>query len=267
MAMAALSDRGKVRPINEDSFCLPNGQMYLALVADGMGGHQAGEVASDMAASILSELAAKRGGKDISVKTAVSWVRKANAAIYASAQANPAQRGMGTTLTFLYFMHQRVMLGHVGDSRCYRLRDGQLAQLSTDHSLVQELVRNGTITQEEARNHPYKNIITRALGADEQVQVDAHDLQLSRSDVFLLCSDGLTITSPTKSCRASCWSRKRICNKRPAKWWTSPWSGAAGTTSPCYFWMGRWRHDDGKMPDGPLSGGRGDRNRRHGRGL
>lgn len=192
MAMAALSDRGKVRPINEDSFCLPNGQMYLALVADGMGGHQAGEVASDMAASILSELAAKRGGKDISVKTAVSWVRKANAAIYASAQANPAQRGMGTTLTFLYFMHQRVMLGHVGDSRCYRLRDGQLAQLSTDHSLVQELVRNGTITQEEARNHPYKNIITRALGADEQVQVDAHDLQLSRSDVFLLCSDGLT---------------------------------------------------------------------------
>ena len=192
MAMAALSDRGKVRPINEDSFCLPNGQMYLALVADGMGGHQAGEVASDMAASILSELAAKRGGKDISVKTAVSWVRKANAAIYASAQANPAQRGMGTTLTFLYFMHQRVMLGHVGDSRCYRLRDGQLVQLSTDHSLVQELVRNGTITQEEARNHPYKNIITRALGADEQVQVDAHDLQLSRSDVFLLCSDGLT---------------------------------------------------------------------------
>lgn len=192
MAMAALSDRGKVRPINEDSFCLPNGQMYLALVADGMGGHQAGEVASDMAASILSELAAKRGGKDISVKTAVSWVRKANAAIYASAQANPAQRGMGTTLTFLYFMHQRVMLGHVGDSRCYRLRDGQLTQLSTDHSLVQELVRNGTITQEEARNHPYKNIITRALGADEQVQVDAHDLQLSRSDVFLLCSDGLT---------------------------------------------------------------------------
>lgn len=192
MAMAALSDRGKVRPINEDSFCLPNGQMYLALVADGMGGHQAGEVASDMATSILSELAAKRGGKDISVKTAVSWVRKANAAIYASAQANPAQRGMGTTLTFLYFMHQRVMLGHVGDSRCYRLRDGQLAQLSTDHSLVQELVRSGTITQEEARNHPYKNIITRALGADEQVQVDAHDLQLSRSDVFLLCSDGLT---------------------------------------------------------------------------
>lgn len=192
MAMAALSDRGKVRPINEDSFCLPNGQMYLALVADGMGGHQAGEVASDMATSILSELAAKRGGKDISVKTAVSWVRKANAAIYASAQANPAQRGMGTTLTFLYFMHHRVMLGHVGDSRCYRLRDGQLAQLSTDHSLVQELVRNGTITQEEARNHPYKNIITRALGADEQVQVDAHDLQLSRSDVFLLCSDGLT---------------------------------------------------------------------------
>lgn len=89
-------------------------------------------------------------------------------------------------------MHQRVMLGHVGDSRCYRLRDGQLAQLSTDHSLVQELVRNGTITQEEARNHPYKNIITRALGADEQVQVDAHDLQLNRSDVFLLCSDGLT---------------------------------------------------------------------------
>lgn len=95
MAMAALSDRGKVRPINEDSFCLPNGQMYLALVADGMGGHQAGEVASDMATSILSELAAKRGGKDISVKTAVSWVRKANAAIYASApgQSSPARHG------------------------------------------------------------------------------------------------------------------------------------------------------------------------------
>ncbi len=190
--MAALSDKGKVRPINEDSYCLPEEGMHLALVADGMGGHQAGEVASAMAVQILSDLARKRAGRDISIKTAVSWVRQANEAIYDAAQANAAQRGMGTTITFLYCMKRHAMLGHVGDSRCYRLRRGSLEQLSRDHSLVQELVRTGAITKEEARVHPYKNIITRALGADAEVQVDVQELDVDEGDLYLLCSDGLT---------------------------------------------------------------------------
>ncbi len=192
MAMVALSDKGKVRPINEDSFCLPEDKLPLAIVADGMGGHLAGEVASAMAVSLLSQSARKFGGQDISVKTAVSWIRSANTAIYEAAQNNPAQKGMGTTLTLLYFMHKRAMLCHVGDSRCYLFRDGELCQLSQDHSLVQELVRSGAISAEQARKHPYKNIITRALGCDKQVEVDAHDLDLQEDDCFLMCSDGLT---------------------------------------------------------------------------
>ena len=127
-----------------------------------------------------------------SFKTAVSWVRQANRAIYRAANEDLSRSGMGTTLTFLYFMQGHVMLAHVGDSRCYLMRGGEVYQITKDHSLVAELVRKGEITEEEAKDHPYRNIITRALGTDDTVAVDAQDVDTRPGDVFLLCTDGLS---------------------------------------------------------------------------
>lgn len=191
MKVAAKTHCGKVRPINEDSFFAP-GELPLALVADGMGGHQAGEVASSMAAETICACARKAAGREISVKSAVAWVRQANRAIYRAANEDLSRSGMGTTLTFLYFMKGHAMLAHVGDSRCYLVRKGEIYQITKDHSLVAELVRTGEITEEEARYHPYRNIITRALGTDDTVAVDAQDIDTEEGDLFLLCSDGLS---------------------------------------------------------------------------
>ena len=149
ITVAAKTHCGRVRPINEDSYLVPEGDS-LALVADGMGGHRAGEVASSMAAEAIRLSARKAAGRDISVKTAVSWVRQANRAIYRAANEDLSRSGMGTTLTFLYFMQGHVMLAHVGDSRCYLMRGGDVYQITKDHSLVAELVRKGEITEEEA---------------------------------------------------------------------------------------------------------------------
>ena len=191
MKVVACTHRGNVRPINEDSFLMPEND-GLVLVADGMGGHQAGEVASAMAASAIRACAQKAAGREITVRSAVSWVRKANKSIYQAASEDLGRAGMGTTLTFLYFMPGHAMLAHVGDSRCYLIRDGRITQLTHDHSLVAELVRKGEITEEQAKNHPYRNVITRALGTDSTVAVDAQDIDTEKNDVYLLCSDGLS---------------------------------------------------------------------------
>ncbi len=191
MLVVAKTHCGNVRPINEDTYLVPEND-GLVLVADGMGGHQAGEVASAMAAQSVRLSAQKAAGKEISVKSAVTWVRRANKAIYAAANEDVARKGMGTTLTYLYFMQGHAMLAHVGDSRCYLIREGEITQLTRDHSLVAELVRKGEITEEQAKVHPYRNIITRALGTDSTVAVDAQDVDIDATDVFLLCSDGLT---------------------------------------------------------------------------
>ena len=191
MKVVACTHRGNVRPINEDSFLMPEND-GLVLVADGMGGHQAGEVASAMAAETIRACAQKAAGREITVRSAVSWVRKANKGIYQAASEDLSRAGMGTTLTFLYFMPGHAMLAHVGDSRCYQIRDGSITQLTRDHSLVAELVRKGEITPEQAKIHPYRNIITRALGTDSTVAVDAQDIDTEKDDIYLLCSDGLS---------------------------------------------------------------------------
>ena len=183
---------GKVRPINEDRYLVPEEGDSIVLVADGMGGHKAGEVASETAAQTIRACAVKMHGCEISIKTALKWVRQANQIIYRMANEKPECMGMGTTMTFLYFMDKHALLAHVGDSRCYRIRDGRIMQLTKDHSLVAELVRIGEITPEQARNHPYRNIITRALGTDDYVAVDAQDIPVEENDVYLLCSDGLS---------------------------------------------------------------------------
>ena len=192
MKVVAKTHCGKVRPINEDRYLVPEEGDSIVLVSDGMGGHKAGEVASETAAQTIRACAVKMHGREISIKAALKWVRQANQIIYRMANEKPECMGMGTTMTFLYFMDKHALLAHVGDSRCYRIRDGHIMQLTKDHSLVAELVRIGEITPEQARNHPYRNIITRALGTDDYVAVDAQDIPVEENDVYLLCSDGLS---------------------------------------------------------------------------
>jgi PPM family protein phosphatase len=162
-------------------------------VADGMGGHQAGEVASAIAASTLRD---RLVGGAASVDVAVATVVEANAAIFQGAHSNVEQRGMGTTLTALCVLTTpdvapRFALVNVGDSRTYVWRNGRLRRVSIDHSYVQELVSTGHITEAEARNHPRRNIVTRALGIEPHVRVDTWVLPLVRGDRYVLCSDGL----------------------------------------------------------------------------
>ncbi len=190
LAWGASTDAGRVRGGNEDAFVA---EPMIFGVADGMGGHQAGEVASAIAASTLRDRLA--GGAN-TVDVAVAAVVEANAAIFQGAHNNAEQRGMGTTLTALAVLTTegqpaRFALLNVGDSRTYLVRNGRLRRVSIDHSYVQELVSTGHITELEARNHPRRNIVTRALGIEPTVRVDTWVLPLVKGDRFVLCSDGL----------------------------------------------------------------------------
>jgi serine/threonine protein phosphatase PrpC len=190
MKTYAATHVGRVRTINEDSYYLPRPGETFAIVADGMGGHLAGEVASAMAVDEFSRSlrAAEKPG-ETAIERAVST---ANRLIYETAQADPSKRGMGTTLTAVWFGAGEAFLTHIGDSRAYLLRNRALMQLSCDHSLVNELVRKGEITPEEALVHPQRNFITRALGTGRHVTADILRLEHRPDDVWMLCTDGLT---------------------------------------------------------------------------
>lgn len=183
---AGVSDVGRQRDANEDDYVIAS---PLFVVADGMGGAQAGEVASATAASVFEGAADTGGGPE---QLLSELTREANRRIFEMAQADVARRGMGTTLTAAMVWPEGVSIGHVGDSRAYRLRDGALEQLTHDHSLVAELQRSGQLTAEAAENHPQRSIITRALGPESDVVVDTHTHTARDGDVYLLCSDGLT---------------------------------------------------------------------------
>lgn len=186
IASSAHTDTGRRRRRNEDAFvCEPP----LFAVADGMGGAQAGEVASRLAAESLREQ--ELGGLSSPEQT-VELIREANRRVYAYSSENASARGMGTTMTVALVEGNVVTIGHVGDSRAYLLRDDQLTQLTQDHSLVAELVRSGRLSAKEAESHPRRSVITRALGTDSEVEVDVLSLRAQDRDVFLLCSDGLT---------------------------------------------------------------------------
>ncbi len=159
-------------------------------VADGMGGHLAGEVASTIAIDAVKRLAAGRAGASFSALRAT--VRRAHEAIAAHAGTHPECAGMGTTLSMMWRGGHYMYIAHVGDSRIYRLRGGKLEQITQDHSLVAELVRGGLITPEEARNHPRRNIITRALGTRGENTPDLLAADTRKGDIWLLCTDGLT---------------------------------------------------------------------------
>jgi protein phosphatase len=182
--VAGASDPGRVRSHNEDrSLAEPP----LMVVADGMGGAQAGEVAAGMAVDRLRELGAP--AESAALRGAIE---EANREIHAAAESDPEKAGMGTTVTAALLSGNTIELAHVGDSRAYLWRDGELSQLTDDHSVVAELVRLGKLSPEEAGRHPHRNVITRALGAEATVAVDVSQKEARAGDVVLLCSDGLT---------------------------------------------------------------------------
>jgi len=205
---AGLTDVGMARDHNEDSFYLCPDEA-LCIVADGMGGHQSGEVASSMAVEAIVTYYRETGDSTEPVdfpfwpfrkkkpesreeRRLIASMTRANSMIHDAASANENHRGMGTTLVSANFIEEGVYLAHVGDSRAYRLRDGELEQISEDHSLANEYIRMGILRPEDVENFPYKNVITRAVGLAETVEVETHFHDHKVGDIFLLCSDGLS---------------------------------------------------------------------------
>jgi PPM family protein phosphatase len=185
-AYAVASDTGRRRRRNEDNYVVAP---PLFAVADGMGGAQAGEVASRLAATALeSESSDGRQG----LERVDALIQEANRRIYDRASTDPSASGMGTTMTVALVEGMTVAIGHVGDSRAYLVRGERMEQLTDDHSLVNELLKSGRLSQEEAQAHPQRSVITRAVGTDPDVDVDGFTIEAEEGDVFLLCSDGLT---------------------------------------------------------------------------
>jgi protein phosphatase len=198
LELHAAVDPGRARSNNEDSVAI-DPDASLAVLADGMGGYNAGEVASNMATSFIqSELGrwlgeASAQATDQDVRRAMDiCVDNANRAIFNAANSNPQYAGMGTTLVVAVFRQQRLLVGHVGDSRAYRLRGGRLMQITRDHSLLQEQIDAGLITPEQAAFSANKNLVTRAVGVEDTVQLETHQHEVMAGDLYLLCSDGLS---------------------------------------------------------------------------
>jgi PPM family protein phosphatase len=202
LQIVSATDSGKVRSHNED-FVSHETDIGLVVLADGMGGYNAGEVASGMAARIVVEGvghawrdASKRRWRDgetteLANKLIADQVERANWAIFEKAQNEPQCAGMGTTLVVGLFHDNQLTVGHIGDSRLYRLRGETLEQITKDHSLLQEQLDGGMITREEARQSRNKNLLTRAVGIDPKVEAEIHTYSVEPSDVYVLCSDGL----------------------------------------------------------------------------
>ena len=202
LQMTGKTDSGMVRDHNEDCFLvLP--ESGIAILADGMGGHLAGEVASAMAIERVKQyvLNALNGAPSVNPEGAqgatnesamlVEAIKDANAAIYQASMSRPEQAGMGTTIVAAVFHDHTLTVAHVGDSRLYRYHRGTLSQITEDHSMVQELLRRGLMTPDEARTSLNRNLVTRALGIDPLVEVDVREQQYENGDIYLLCSDGL----------------------------------------------------------------------------
>lgn len=193
-----LSDVGCIRELNEDCYCIcgfgDNSERGFCILADGMGGHNAGEVASQNAVKLIAEemnRLLESGEKEIPGQLSRA-VSAANTGVYTMASENPIHRGMGTTVVTAFIDDGTAYVANVGDSRAYAVRDDEIVQITTDHSVVSELVMRGTITKEEARLHPQKNIITRAVGTNKSVRTDIFEYNYSPGDVMIICSDGLS---------------------------------------------------------------------------
>jgi len=208
LAIAGSTDPGMIRPNNEDRISTTP-ELGLAVVADGMGGHQAGEVASGMAVDVVTRHLINVFSRDappadeevadqssVELRAVGEAIALANTAIFELAQSSPNCSGMGTTVVVTLFHEDKVCIGHVGDSRLYRYRSDTLELITEDHSLVQELVARGLITAEEARNSVNKNLVTRALGIEPTVESQLTEQTLQDQDIYLLCSDGLNDVLP-----------------------------------------------------------------------
>ncbi len=191
--LGGYSEPGRVRTVNQDSYFVGEipGKGFLAAVADGMGGHQTGEVASQKAVSILHhEVLRSRTQPPAAIAKAV---QSANLEVFNYASAHPEHRGMGTTLTTVFIDDQVGLVGHVGDSRAYLVRDGDIRQLTHDHSWVADRVRQGLLTAAEAKRHRWRNVITNALGATPSFKLDILHFEIQKGDRLLLCSDGVSM--------------------------------------------------------------------------
>ena len=193
MLAQAKTDIGKLRETNEDRFICKE---QLFVVADGMGGHVAGEIASRMATDAIAKIVDERNPEESIDKILEVAIIKANNQIYQFAEQNEDFAGMGTTVTAVYIEDGKVYWGHVGDSRLYLCRDGQMLHITQDHSLVGELLRSGSISKEDAINHPQRNILTRAVGTDDSITIDTGIFDWLKGDKLLLCTDGLTNMVP-----------------------------------------------------------------------
>jgi serine/threonine protein phosphatase PrpC len=202
LEVATATDPGMVRSHNEDSIAT-DAEVGLAVLADGMGGYNAGEVASGIAVAMLTTEMKQAlenhephsidgSGETLAEKFVRENSAKANAAIYQTAKSQPQYAGMGTTLVVALFFDNRMTVGHIGDSRLYRLRNDTFEQVTRDHSLLQEQIDSGMITKEQARYSQNKNLVTRAVGIDPDVETEIHTYNVEPGDIYLLCSDGLS---------------------------------------------------------------------------
>lgn len=192
-----MTDRGQVRSHNEDAggiYYNTHGQ-FLAIIADGMGGHQAGDVASQMATTLMQDKwqnSIKLNTPEDTEKWLGNTIAEINESIYQHAVNNEECQGMGTTLVVAICMEDYITIAHIGDSRCYLLNEDVLKQITEDHSLVNALVQSGQISKDDAHEHPRKNVVLKALGTEEHVVADVKSLGLDKGNKLLLCSDGLT---------------------------------------------------------------------------
>ena len=198
LEIATATHSGMVRSHNEDSIAA-DGEMGLAVLADGMGGYNAGEVASGIAVALIPTEIRRALAASVAHELSGSEMERlihdqatlANTTIYQAAQREPQYSGMGTTLVVALWHDNQIAVGHIGDSRLYRLRDDTLEQITRDHSLLQEQIDSGMITKEQARHAPNKNLVTRAVGIDAEVEPEVHTYAVQPGDIYLLCSDGL----------------------------------------------------------------------------
>ncbi len=189
--MSGRTDTGRVRENNEDTFALVP-EIGLSVLADGMGGHAAGEVASRLAVDTLTRELPTHLRTLPALQALLQAITEANNAVFTAAARDPAHAGMGTTLVVALFEAATVHIAHIGDSRAYRLRSGQLDRLTQDHTLAQEWVTRGSLSPEAARVSPYRNVLTRAVGTEAEVQPILQEAAAAPEDIYLLCSDGLT---------------------------------------------------------------------------
>ncbi len=205
MKVFTKTDIGKTRSMNQDSFYISENDngLNLCILADGMGGYKGGEIASKVAVTAVSKFITEKfdgisKDKDSILDLLEDAILFANSAIYEESEADEELQDMGTTLEVMLIYKQKVYIGHVGDSRIYRIRKNNMKKITTDHSYVEKLIQDGEITREESYNHPKKNLLIKALGTDEEVEPDLIYTVLNKNDMLIICSDGLTNMIPEK---------------------------------------------------------------------